>query len=314
MATVIAYGTNKQAYFDLFMASCERHGISPVLLGWGTKWVGFGHKTTETRDYIEDLPDDEVVLSVDPFDVVFLSGIDEIEEKFRRGSTPFACGALKLGPLLRRVYGREFNYSGKPMPRNPTGYDYLNSGTWISTAGYARRLIDRLVDEFDMGPTDMDQEILTSLYIHDRSVVELDWRCDIFHNLLFKNFITRQPDLKDLEFRNGRVFNIATGTAPCLLHASGNALMEGIAARLGFDPSRAKPTENNKNYFRKALFHVLQLLSPHRPARRISPPRATLPPDRFAGARSSRRPDLPSARSRTRARSRCWSARAACAA
>jgi len=293
MATVIAYGTNKQAYFDLFMASCQRHGISPVLLGWGRKWIGFGQKTMETRDYIKDLPEDEVVLSVDPFDVVFLCGIDEIEEKFRRGSAPFACGALKLGPLLRRVYGREFNYSGRPVPRNPTGYDYLNSGTWISTAGYARRLIDRLEHEFAMGPTDMDQEILTSLYIHDRSVVDLDWRCDIFHNLLFRNFITRQPDLKDLEFRNGRVLNVATGTEPCLLHASGNALMEGIAARLGFEPSSAKPTENNKNYFRKALFHVLQLLSPHRPARRISPPRATLPPDRFAGARGSRRPDLP---------------------
>jgi hypothetical protein len=25
MATVIAYGTNKQAYFDLFLASCDRH-------------------------------------------------------------------------------------------------------------------------------------------------------------------------------------------------------------------------------------------------------------------------------------------------
>ena len=260
MATVIAYGTNKQAYFDLFLASCHRHGISPVMLGWGKKWIGFGNKTTETRDYLKGLPDDEIVISVDPFDVVFLCRLDEIEEKFRRASAPFLCGALKLGPLLRRVYGREFNRERVPIPHNSSGYDYLNSGTWISTAGYARRLIDRLEREFSMGPTDMDQELLTGIYGRDRSVVDLDWRCEIFHNLLFKNFITRSADLKDLEFADGRAKNVATGSLPCILHASGNAKMEGIAARLGFPPEDAVPTDNNRNYFKKALFHIVKLM------------------------------------------------------
>jgi hypothetical protein len=260
MPTVIAYGTNKQAYFDLFITSCRRHGISPVMLGWGKPWIGFGHKTTETRDYLQSLPDHELVISVDPFDVVFLCGLDEIEAKFRQGGARFICGALRLGPLLRRVYQREFNREGVRVPHNPTGYDYLNSGTWISTAGYARRLIDRLECEFSMKPTDMDQEILTGIYARDRSVVDIDWRCEIFHNLLFKNFITRSPDLGDLEFGDGRASNTATGSRPCILHASGNARMEVIATKLGFDPASARPVENNKNYFKKAWFHILMLL------------------------------------------------------
>ena len=267
MPTVIAYGTNKQAYFNLFMASCRRHGISPVMLGWGKKWVGFGNKTTETRDYLKGVPDDEVVISVDPFDVVFLCGLDEIEEKFRRASAPFLCGALRLGPLLRRVYEREFNRSGVRVPHNPSGYDYLNSGTWISTAGYARQLIDRLESEFGMCPTDMDQEILTGIYGRDRTVLDLDWRCEMFHNLLFMNFITRSADLKDLEFVDGRVKNVATGTRPCILHASGNAKMERLAERLGFSAEDAVPTENNKNYVKKAWVHVVKLLR-MRPAQR----------------------------------------------
>lgn len=271
MATVIAYGTNKQAYFDLFVASCERHGISPVMLGWDKKWIGFGHKTTETRDHIKDLPDDEVVLSVDPFDVVFLCGLDEIEERFRRMRVPFLCGALRLGPLLRRVYQREFNRGLVRVPHNPTGYDFLNSGTWISTAGYARRLIDRLEREFRMGPTDMDQEILTDMYAQDRTSVDIDWRCEIFHNLLFRNFITRAPDLKDLEFAERRARNTATGSRPCILHASGNAKMESIARRLGYPVEVSHPTENNKNYFKKALFHVLMLLRMGPAPRAIAP-------------------------------------------
>jgi hypothetical protein len=277
MATVLAYATSKQAYFDLFMASCERHAITPVLLGWGTKWIGFGHKTTESRAAIKHLPDEEIVISVDPFDVVFLSGLEEIEAKFRRAATPYLCGALKLGPLLRRIYGREFNRTGQPVPATPSGYDYLNSGTWISTAGYARQLIDRLVSECGMQPTDMDQEILTGLYIHQRAGVGIDWRCEIFDNLLFRNFLTRQPNLKDLEFRDGRVLNLATGTRPCILHASGNALMEDIARRLGYAEQCAVPTENHRNFLRKALFHILQLLgwgrwSPSLPPQSPGPP------------------------------------------
>ena len=281
MATVIAYGTNKQAYFDLFMASCQRHAIAPVALGWGRQWVGFGRKTTETRDYIKDLPEDEVVLSVDPFDVVFLSGLDEIEAKFRRASAPMVCGALNLGPLLRRVYDREFNRSGQRMPRNPTGYDYLNSGTWISTAGYARWLIGRLEREFGMRPTDMDQEILTSMYVRDRRQVDIDWHCEIFHNLLFKNFITRKPDLKHLAWRDGRVANVATGTLPCVLHASGNARMEAIAARLGFDQACSVPIEGNRGYVRKAIFHIIQLLAFRGPARLAARPERELLPEAF---------------------------------
>ena len=270
MPTVVAYATNKQAYFDLFMASCSRNGIAPVMLGWGKKWIGFGSKTVEIRDYLRRLPNDEVVISVDPFDVLFLCGLNEIEEKFRHTLAPFLCGALRLGPFLRWVYGREFNRSGVQVPHNPSGYDYLNSGTWISTAGYARWLIDRLEHEFGMGPADMDQEILTGIYGSDPSVVEIDWRCEIFHNLLFRNLITRSPDLKDLEFVGGRIRNLVTGSRPCILHASGNAKMEGIAAQLGFPSEVAVPTENNKNYFKKAVFHTSKLLRLNRRSRAVA--------------------------------------------
>ena len=36
--------------------------------------------------------------------------------------------------------------------------------------------------------------------------------------------------------------------------------MERIAARLGFPAEDAMPTENNKNYLNKALFHFVKLL------------------------------------------------------
>ncbi len=259
MATVIAYGTNKQAYFDLFIESCRRFNIVPVNPGWGRPWIGFGKKITEIRDYAAALPEDEILILVDPFDVVFLCGLDEIEDKFRKSGSRILCGAMRLGRIMQRVYSAEFNTTGLPTPKTPHGYDYLNSGNIITTAGFAVTLIDRFVSQYGLKPLTMDQEIFTTLYITGKEEVDLDWRCEIFHNLLFKNPLTRKPDMKDLELRDGRFFNTATGSYPSILHASGNALMEDIAALLGYDSEKVKPVENNMNFFKKAMFHIIQL-------------------------------------------------------
>jgi hypothetical protein len=188
MVSVFAYGTGRQAYFDLFMASCQRFAIEPTLLGWGQPWVGFGRKTTDIRRAINDLPGDAIVLSVDPFDVVFLTHLAELEERYRPYHGKFVCGALKLGWGLAAVYNAEFNKSGEAIPKTEFGYDHLNSGTWIANADCARSVIDRLVEQEKMTDKDMDQERLTSMYVRGDAEVALDWRCDLFHNLLFRGF------------------------------------------------------------------------------------------------------------------------------
>ena len=260
MAVVLAYGTDRQGYFDLFMESCSRYGIEPEILGWGERWIGFGKKMMTIRDHIKDLPEDEIVVSVDPFDVIFLCGLDEIEEKFIRMKSLFICGALKLKAFNGGVYNFEFNRTRKTIPRTPTNYNYLNTGTWISRAGYACKLIDNLVEDHQMTETAMDQELLTGIYIVDKSVVDIDWKCEIFHNILFRDFITRKPDLGDIRFNETRIHNTATGSTPCVLHASGNTHMRNIALRLGYNHDTVFPMHDRLNYTRKAFFHIGQLL------------------------------------------------------
>src|ERR1035437_4459189 len=216
MSKVIAFGTDKQAYFDLFMESCSRNSIEPVILGWDEKWIGYGKKLIAIRDYIKNLPPKEIVIIVDPFDVVFLCGLDEIEYKFSKISSSFLCGALNLRKFAGTIYNYEFNRTGKKFKATPTNYNYLNSGTWISHAGYAEYLINELVDKFQMTETSMDQRLMTSIYIQNLYNVDIDWQCEIFHNLHFKDFITRRADLKDLKFYDNRVMNTATGSRPCI--------------------------------------------------------------------------------------------------
>jgi hypothetical protein len=196
---------------------------------------------------------------VDPFDVVFLTDLEELAKRYRPYHGKLVCGSLKLGRGLAAVYNTEFNKSGQALPHTEFGYDYLNSGTWMANAACARSVIDRLVAQERMTDQDMDQERLTSMYVRGDAEVALDCRCDLFHNLLFRDFLTRRPNLTDLEFERGRVFNRATGTWPCLLHASGNARMESIARALGYPVEVSRPAQSQKNFTRKAIFHTQQL-------------------------------------------------------
>jgi hypothetical protein len=264
MSKVLAFATNRQAYYDLFIESCKRYKIDPVSLGWGEKWVGFGGKMMMIREYINDLPDDEVVISVDPFDVIFLCGLDEIENKFKELKVSFLCGALNLGFFNAAVYDYEFNKTNKKIPRKPTDYNFLNTGTWISRASYARFIIDELVENYNMIETSMDQQLLTGIYINNSYSIDIDWKCEIFHNLLFKDFITRRPDLKDLEFFDSRVVNTASDSKPCILHASGNARLDRVARNLGYDPKSIVPVKSNIYFAKKTFFHIGQLLKPSR--------------------------------------------------
>jgi len=263
MPKVIAFATDKQAYFNLFIESCERYNIEPVILGWNEKWIGFGKKIIAIRDYIKNLPEKELIISVDPFDVIFLTGIDEIEYKFNKTSSAFLCGALNLGKITGTIYNYEFNKTGKKLPITPTNYNFLNSGTWISRAGYAQYLIDELVDKYHMNDISLDQQLLTGIYVQKLYNVDIDWKCEIFHNLLFKDFITRRADLKDLKFNDNRVLNTASGSKPCIIHASGNASMKELGLRLGYNKKNLRPENNLSNFTKKASFHIRQILKSH---------------------------------------------------
>jgi hypothetical protein len=262
MPKVVAFATDKQGYFDLFKESCERFNIEPVLLGWNGKWGGYGKKLISIRDYMKNLPEKEIVIVVDPSAVVFLSGTEEIEYKFNRISSSFLCGALNLGKVNGAIYNYEFNKTGKETPVTPTNYNFLNSGTWISRAGYAQYLIDELVEKFHLTDDSMDQQLLTGIYVQKLYNVGIDWQCEIFHNLLFKDFLTRRADLKDLKFSDEKVINTVSGSKPCIIHASGSASMKDLALKLGYSPQILKPVNSTSNFKRKAFFHLKQILKP----------------------------------------------------
>jgi hypothetical protein len=114
-----------------------------------------------------------------------------------------------------------------------------------------------------MNDISMDQQLLTSIYVQKQYKVDIDWKCEIFHNLHFKDFITRRADLKDLKFIENRVLNTASGSKPCIIHASGNTSMKELGLRLGYNKKILIPKNNMLNFTKKASFHISQILKSH---------------------------------------------------
>ena len=260
MALVLAYCTGKLGYFDLFTASCERHGIEPVLLGWGEKWIGSGQKLLAIRDFLTEIDKDEIVISVDPYDIVFLAGLEEIVEKFKNCNSEFVCSALRLDGFLKTVYNIEFNRTGLRTPSNRNGYNYLNAGAWISYAGYVVKLVNDLEAKYNLDSGDIDQLFLTSAYIKMRRGLKLDCECQLFQNIIFRNFLSRKPDLRDISFCNQRIRNQRTGSYPSILHISANTLIGDIGTKLGYSRQQSISEKGNLTYFKKAVYYFSTLV------------------------------------------------------
>jgi hypothetical protein len=221
---IITVATHSQGYFQVLKQSCRRNNIELTILGWGQKWGGFGWKLKVVRDYLKTLPADDIVLVIDAFDTLIICDTDEILAKFKSMNKPMLCAAERPHDrgIWNAAYERIFNNKGT-YPKTPTAYCYLNAGVWLSSAGYALKLLTKAAIENSTN----DQTYFTYLYL--RGEVFIDFNCEIF------TCIRKERDLKQCGTRFENAF---TYTYPCIIHAPADVTMENIVASICYEPVR----------------------------------------------------------------------------
>lgn len=82
---VITVATKETNAFRMFNRSAEIHQLPLRVLGMGHKWRGFGQKLILLRDELEKYryDADRIVIFADAYDVLFLSGVRSIVDRFR---------------------------------------------------------------------------------------------------------------------------------------------------------------------------------------------------------------------------------------
>ena len=183
--------------------SAERLGIKPVNIVQG-KWQGTtmegpggGQKLVDLQAYINrnKLPDHDVILFTDAYDVFYGRDLDVILGRF-------------LGYKREIVFSAEKHLwpdKSLSFPPTHTPYRYLNSGTFIGRVGEIKRMIQKPIQKHEDDQLYLQKEFLTGKF---------DAALDVESYI----FCTHE---ETTQIQNGMIYNPITGCYSCIYHGNG---------------------------------------------------------------------------------------------
>jgi GR25 family glycosyltransferase involved in LPS biosynthesis len=193
--------------------SATLNGIYPKNLGMNVEWKGTdmsgpggGMKINLLKEYIKTLPDHDVVLFTDAFDVFYADNLQSIVRRY-------------LGFNTRALFSAESEcYPDENLveqyPYSETPYRFLNSGTFIAEVGELKRILsDGIADDED------DQLYYTKKFLSGAYDMKLDYEGYIF--------ITNEPSARK---QDTQIYNPKTNVFGCIYHGNG-----GVEAKRKFN-------------------------------------------------------------------------------
>ncbi len=215
---VLTVGTDEDKMWALDQ-STKRHGINYTNLGKGIHWhggtmegQGGGQKINLVRNHIQSLPDDDIVLFVDGYDVFFSDDLATISERFRGFNCDILFAAEKDCWPLANIASQ--------FPMTPTPYKYLNSGVYMGKVRHLKTFFNETV----IGDQD-DQLWMQEKFL---SQTELNIQLD------YEGYIFQCND--DVSVVNNQIMNGMC--CPCIYHGNGGAdakhRFANLANKFGF--------------------------------------------------------------------------------
>lgn len=183
-----------------------------VNLGKGKEWTGGdmsrpggGMKIRLVKEFIEDKDNNDYVLFVDGHDVFINDDLDTITERFEGFGVDALFAAEKVC------------WPDKSMetwfPKSGTGYDYLNSGVYMSTVKALKKLLNTPFVDFED-----DQLYLQKQFV--RAKVEGIIKVGLDHeNYIFQCLANAYEDITINKHR--QFLNTKTRCCTCILHGNG---------------------------------------------------------------------------------------------
>ncbi|XP_028663295.2 procollagen-lysine,2-oxoglutarate 5-dioxygenase 1 isoform X2 [Erpetoichthys calabaricus] len=215
---VLTVATKETEGFNRFLRSAKFFNYTLKVLGRGEKWrggdyttaPGGGQKVRLLKSALENLDEeDQIILFIDSYDVIFSSGPKELLKKFQQAKHNVVFSAETLIWPNRHLEDK--------YPHVREGKRFLSSAGFI---GFASSL-KKMVQDWNGKDDDSDQLFFTNLYLNpemrDKINMSLDNKCRIFQNLY------SALDEVVLKFENGRVRarNVVYDTLPVLVHGNG---------------------------------------------------------------------------------------------
>ena len=205
----ITVSTEDNNKLQRLVKSAEKNNIKIDVLGLELKTNNLGHSNNAKfgmklglpQKYISNLPDDDIVVFTDAWDVIYNNNADQLVTRYKSFNKPIVFGAeLYCWPddHMASSYDTQNNY-----------FKYLNSGLYIGRVGDLKRMLSTYTGGEDID----DQRFWTEKYLKNRDIIALDLSANMFLN-------AAGTDKSDFMF-DGSIFTFKkTNTNPCIIHAN----------------------------------------------------------------------------------------------
>ena len=212
---VITIGTDITKMKKLYH-SASKHYISINNWGFGVEWKGTdmtgpggGMKVNILKKHIADLPDTDILLFTDAYDVFYSDSLVTIKERYLDMGHKVLFSAEEVcwpDPSL-----------GNQFPSVHTKYRYLNSGTFMGEVGELKKILEHE----DIEDHQDDQLFYQKAYLEGIYDIGLDVEGYIFQ--------CHEPNITML---GEQLYNQETKCCPCIYHGNGGPEAKEVFERI----------------------------------------------------------------------------------
>ena len=233
--------------------SASRYGIPLKVLGLEKSWTGGevarlenpggGQKINLLKPYLQELEDDDILVFVDGYDVVFTGDIESALEAFNNDFPKDVVFSAEKSCWPDSGLANSY-------PKVDSEYRFLNSGTFIGKVSELKK-----ITEEEILDTDDDQLYYTKKLLSGQYSMQLDSFCSIFQTIE-----AAWGDIKYIhtsEDGEGNLINKVFNKKPIMVHGNGstrskiffNRVCDYISCNrlghFGYNPIKIKKYDKN---------------------------------------------------------------------
>jgi hypothetical protein len=232
MKNIVIATKDNVAYYNLMVESCEKYGYDLVVLGMNQSWNGLSDKYKYWEEYLSTLPENEIVMMNDAYDVIMLDSPNNIINKFHKFNKPVVCSVQK-GMILDFVFPKYFDH-------------IICTGNIIGYAGAILKIIRLVIKNKHLWNDNSDQitfNRVCTVEPYMQQNIGLDIDQTLFFVTSISNF-TFTNNLKDIEMRNNKLYNIQKSNTNqnehiSILHLAANINGNEYLEYMGYNTSNS---------------------------------------------------------------------------
>lgn len=213
---VVTYATNKAHPHLAHLANKLEIKILPEYLPWA--W-DFYPKAYSVNKFVSNLHFDELVLSMDAYDIFALNGCSKakleqkIKEHFDLDKVTF-CAETNCFPDASLA---------SRYPNINSDWKYLNGGIYVGKAGLIKQMLDLTLKKMR---GNMDQLQFAYLFL-ESNLINIDSGCKVFQSLYRKEY-GKEICWNDYDIEGKTITNKYLKTQPLLFHGNGLIKMHDL--------------------------------------------------------------------------------------